>query len=318
MFSPKFITIGILAVFILGIFVFTSLYKPLVKAESVEKVDIGECQNVKITVLCEQGWKDTKLYLNELTAGGGLLESQWKKNMTMDNLTGVSYLVEVDGYKILYDPGANPKWIKETLKQYNIDINKIDFVFISHEHLDHFWALEGVLELKPDITVMIPNTFSSIAKSKIKEWGHTGKLIETRPNEPAKIYPGVASVAIPGKIMLDIDGEQHIYFNVKNKGLVTMTGCAHMGSVTILEWAKKHIKYDKLHGIVGGLHICPFANWSPEYEDILVYLSKQDLDHINPNHCTGKITGQRMNQLMPKIYKWASDGMVLEFGEGKS
>ena len=317
-FSKKFYIVAILVLAICAVLVFTPALTSRAAEESSQKYDIGACDRLKITVLAEEGWYDTDLYLSELAAGGGTLESQWVKNITMDNMTGVSYLVEVDGYTILYDPGCNSEWCKGMIADKGIDLSKVDLVYISHEHLDHFWALEGILELRPDVDLLIPNTFSDIAHNKIKEWGHTGKLYEATPQEPYQIVPGCASVAIAGPIMLDINGEQHMYFNVKDKGLVVLTGCAHMGSVTILEWAKEKIKYDNdnLHAFIGGMHICPFANWSPEYEDILVYFTKQDFDYLCPNHCAGKITGERMNVLMPDTYQWAYTGTVYEFGEG--
>ena len=45
---------------------------------------------------------------------------------------------------------------------------KIDFLFISHEHFDHFFGIEAVLKYYPSIPILIPSTFSENAIKLIK------------------------------------------------------------------------------------------------------------------------------------------------------
>lgn len=50
-------------------------------------------------------------------------------------------LVDVDGYKILIDPGANEKALVDSLKQLSICADEIDMIFLTHKHLDHLALL---------------------------------------------------------------------------------------------------------------------------------------------------------------------------------
>ncbi|MEI8067535.1 MAG: MBL fold metallo-hydrolase [Candidatus Shapirobacteria bacterium] len=54
-------------------------------------------------------------------------------------------LVETDKFKIIVDPGLNRKKLLESLEKENIKTGDINFVFLTHNHLDHC-ALTGIFE----------------------------------------------------------------------------------------------------------------------------------------------------------------------------
>ena len=54
--------------------------------------------------------------------------------------TGNSYIVHQEGYTYLLDAGVNLRKITS-----NINLNEIDFAFISHEHKDHSEAMNGLI-----------------------------------------------------------------------------------------------------------------------------------------------------------------------------
>lgn len=49
---------------------------------------------------------------------------------------GLSYIIEHDGKKILFDTGQTDMFIKNAGKM-NLDIQDIDLIILSHGHLDH-------------------------------------------------------------------------------------------------------------------------------------------------------------------------------------
>jgi len=53
----------------------------------------------------------------------------------------------------------------------------------------------------------------------------------------------------------DIRGEQSLVFNVKGKGLVVLSGCAHRGIVNTVKHAQKISGIGKVHAVIGGFHL---------------------------------------------------------------
>jgi 7,8-dihydropterin-6-yl-methyl-4-(beta-D-ribofuranosyl)aminobenzene 5'-phosphate synthase len=220
-----------------------------------------------------------------------------------ENAGGFSCLVEIedlDGtiHKILFDTGWSYKWMDDCFKREGIDKmlenGEIEALFITHEHFDHFWGLPVTLKYDPNIHIIIPDTFYNEGKQYIKDCGHKGKVTEVASGVN-KIMPGVASLKFDIPIICRVFGEQDMFFNVKNKGLVSVTGCCHQGIIKFVETAYKEIKYenDNLFGLYGGLHISPFEDWDPKYDDLVISLGKYDFDRIGCNHCTGIVTAKK-------------------------
>ena len=59
---------------------------------------------------------------------------------------GVSYLIEDEGKKVLFDVGYSDAFITNARKL-SIDLLDVDFVVLSHSHLDHTWGLIPLLRL---------------------------------------------------------------------------------------------------------------------------------------------------------------------------
>ncbi len=60
-------------------------------------------------------------------------------------------LVETPKAKIITDPGCNRKALYNALQQYNLKTSDIDYVFLSHSHIDHI-LLAGVFDKAEFIT----------------------------------------------------------------------------------------------------------------------------------------------------------------------
>lgn len=54
--------------------------------------------------------------------------------------------VETDNHKILLDIGMTVKYIKESLSELSVNIEDIDYIFITHVHEDHIKALKGFIK----------------------------------------------------------------------------------------------------------------------------------------------------------------------------
>ena len=131
-----------------------SFFKPL-KALASGKYDIGQCKSVKAKCISELGWFDGKKLIGQLQSAGGPGANQWTIPWAPENAAGSCSLIDMetlDGrhHKFLLDTGWNNQYMDECFKREGIDKmltnGEIEFLFISHEHLDHLWGLETVLK----------------------------------------------------------------------------------------------------------------------------------------------------------------------------
>ncbi len=88
--------------------------------------------------------------------------------------------------------------------------------------------------------------------------------------------------------------EISIYINVKDKGLVVITGCGHTGIVNTIKHGQKLTGINKIYAIIGGFH----KEWE-ETEDIEE--SVRFIEDLNPEiTCGMHCTGFKFNKIMSR------------------
>ncbi|HJR85337.1 MAG TPA: MBL fold metallo-hydrolase [Nitrososphaeraceae archaeon] len=102
--------------------------------------------------------------------------------------------------------------------------------------------------------------------------------------------------------------------NVKEKGLVILTGCGHSGIINTINYAMKVTKVNKVHAVVGGFHLPADGGiYEKAIEPTLEELQKIDPDFVVPCHCTGWKAAHRIIELMPEKCLQSSVGTVFSF-----
>jgi 7,8-dihydropterin-6-yl-methyl-4-(beta-D-ribofuranosyl)aminobenzene 5'-phosphate synthase len=113
----------------------------------------------------------------------------------------------------------------------------------------------------------------------------TGEI--PRTNDFEKGFPNHYS-EIDGKMENDplIKDDQAIVLNIKDKGLVVITGCAHAGIINIIKYAKELSGEDRIYGLIGGMHLTGgvFEPLIPRTIDELELMKPR---FIIPCHCSG-------------------------------
>ena len=105
--------------------------------------------------------------------------------------------------------------------------------------------------------------------------------------------PGVALRMFDVPILLRVRGENVLYFNVKDKGTVTVTGCCHPGILSLFSFARSNFDGYKPYGCYGGLHISLFEQWDPKFDDIIKGVKSFNIAKVACNHCTGWIFAEK-------------------------
>lgn len=80
-------------------------------------------------------------------------------------------------------------------------------------------------------------------------------------------------------------GEQALVFNLKGKGLVVVSSCAHAGIINTIRHAQKITGVEHVHAVLGGFHL---TGAEPALiEQTVADMKKIHPDYIAPMHCTG-------------------------------
>jgi 7,8-dihydropterin-6-yl-methyl-4-(beta-D-ribofuranosyl)aminobenzene 5'-phosphate synthase len=109
-----------------------------------------------------------------------------------------------------------------------------------------------------------------------------------------------------------IEDDTSIVMNLKNKGLVVLSGCAHAGIVNTVNYAREVTGIDKVHAVMGGFHLSGIL-----FEKIIgrtvEELKKINPDYIIPCHCTGRKAIMEFEKAMPDKFILNMSGTKLTF-----
>ncbi|MEN6622432.1 MAG: MBL fold metallo-hydrolase, partial [Smithella sp.] len=109
-----------------------------------------------------------------------------------------------------------------------------------------------------------------------------------------------------------IEDDTSIVMNLKERGLVILSGCAHSGIVNTILYAREVTGIEKVHAIMGGFHLS-----GPLFEPIIKRttdeLKKLSPKYIIPAHCTGRKAVLYIEQEMPEQFILNMSGTKLTF-----
>lgn len=248
---------------------------------------------------------------------------------------GLSCLVRVTAgtkeHAILLDAGLSPECLPWNARQMGISLAGMEAVVLSHGHYDHTGALgcvvagagrqvplivhpdaflrrrlnipgQGMFDQPVPDAVALKKAGADIrlhSEPSTLAAGHllvTGEVERRTPFE--KGMPG-AEIERDGYWVTDtIRDDQALVVNVKDKGLVVLSGCAHAGIINTVEFARKITGIDRVHAVLGGFHLSGKA-----YEQVVPptidAMKRINPDYLVPMHCTGLDTIARFHAEMP-------------------
>ncbi len=222
-------------------------------------------------------------------------------------------------HNILLDTAENGVSLKNNIDILELDLKTIEDLVISHAHSDHTHGLSWVIsQLNNNANVIAhPDVFLSGRsfidngktiindcpnKNDILEHGNpiieslnpyisndelflvTGQIPRTNDFEILNYESYVMRDGI--KEFDNILDDQAIAINIKNKGLLIISGCAHAGIINTINYTKKITGIEKLYGVIGGFHLPPKIE-SNITEKTITALKEMDPEIIVPMHCTG-------------------------------
>ncbi|MBV8839695.1 MAG: MBL fold metallo-hydrolase, partial [Alphaproteobacteria bacterium] len=101
-------------------------------------------------------------------------------------------------------------------------------------------------------------------------------------------------------------------FNIKDKGLVVISSCGHVGIVNSVKQAQKVSGVQKVHAIVGGFHL---GSAPADYlTQVVAEIKKLEPDALIPMHCSGLNFIAEARKQMPGNVLVTTTGSRMTFG----
>ena len=112
-----------------------------------------------------------------------------------------------------------------------------------------------------------------------------------------------------------IEDDTAVVANVKGKGLVILSGCAHSGIVNTVNYAREITGIDKIYVVMGGFHLSG-ADFEPIIEPTADALKELNPEYVIPTHCTGRKATMHFEKEMPDQFLLNMSGTRMVFAGG--
>lgn len=257
-----------------------------------------------------------------------LLENQLSQNKALQAEHGLSFLVETEGKKILFDCSAG-KAARHNAGKMNVSLKDVDYVVLSHSHYDHAGGYPDMIShgvRAPLITG--PKFFEEKYALDGGKYVYLGcgfgrELLKKKKirhqvcEESIKLFEGCYVVGsferkyefekAPARFvrqtaagMVEDDFPDEVCLVIESgKGLVVIVGCSHPGILNMVETVKKRFGRP-VYAVFGGSHLVEADE--ERLAATMDILRDMGIEIAGFNHCTGEPAQKRMGE--------SGDGMI--------
>lgn len=127
--------------------------------------------------------------------------------------------------------------------------------------------------------------------------------------------PGLYQVNKAGNFVHDyVVDEQALYIDVKDQGLIVITGCAHAGVVNTISRAHELYGDRPVRAVLGGFHLGFPTTPKENVQSTVEALTDHKVRSIMPMHCSGLPAQAAFMHDLPANFIQPTVGMTLTFG----
>lgn len=247
---------------------------------------------------------------------------------------------------MLFDFGCSDNGALYNVDLLSVDLSQVDELALSHGHFDHFGGMEQLVQrigknslalvahpsAFKDRYVRTPTglklDFPKFQRESVRSMGlsiHDTYTPFPMLNGHALFLGEIPRITsfeqgMPNAFCLkdgvecpdSIEDDSSMIFNVKGKGLVVLSGCAHAGIVNTVTHALEVTGASTVYAIMGGFHLSgPYHEQfiEPTISALQAFAPR----YIVPAHCTGRKATLAIEQAMPDAFICNMSGTTLRF-----
>jgi 7,8-dihydropterin-6-yl-methyl-4-(beta-D-ribofuranosyl)aminobenzene 5'-phosphate synthase len=246
---------------------------------------------------------------------------------------------------ILMDFSLSPSVYENNLRRLKLDPAKADAILLSHGHEDHYGGMTVALkQVKAPLYVGGPDAFvhrlfvtpartvdmGTLDRSMIEKAGvrvvlaaaptvvaDAGLITGEIPHQTdyERVPPPMKMEKNAQVVQDPLTHEIALVFNVRNKGLVVITSCAHSGVINTIEYARKITGVRKVLAVIGGMHLTTATDET--ISRTVAALQAIQPTFLAPMHCTGNRALMKLASALPDAYVHPSVGTHCVFAAEK-
>ncbi|MBN1332847.1 MAG: MBL fold metallo-hydrolase [Synergistales bacterium] len=268
-----------------------------------------------------------------------LVENTAGEHHALINEHGISFYIEKDGHKILFDTGQSDAFLKNAA-QMRIDLSDLEIVVLSHGHYDHsggfrhLISLTGSFQMKVgegffnDKYALRKNAYDFLGNNFDESFLQTSRVpysFVTRGLE--ELLPGIFILSGFPRIHKDEKVNPRFFLLKEGRfvhdrfddeillaldspgGLIVLLGCSHPGMKNMMDAVKQRLGRP-IHAVLGGTHLV--ESKGEGLERSLEYLNDPEIGIIGVSHCTGEEAMSRLKEKNPR-YSHNMTGSSLYF-----
>ncbi|HUN54670.1 MAG TPA: MBL fold metallo-hydrolase [Smithella sp.] len=264
---------------------------------------------------------------------------------------GFSTLIKIitggETHTLLFDFGFSENGAAQNAKTLGIDLTEVEVAVLSHGHIDHTGGLMslGAMIGKINIPFMAhPSVFKSprylkfAGDFKINFPKFTRDMVQLagfsiiESEKPAMIMDDTVlflgeiprrsdfEKGMPNTYWLKdghelpdmIEDDTSVIMNLRNKGLLIISGCAHSGIINTMRYALEVTGIERIHAVMGGFHLTGHTPAST-IERTIKEMRNLYPAYVIPAHCTGHRAIAAIEGQMPEQFLLNMAGTKLTF-----